>query len=216
MRKQSLGRTITLRYLAIVFLLVLLTILTVGCKSADKVRNLIGNDPQTVSCWRGICPGQSTSPDEVMSMLGNMAGVSKQEYDPVHNQVHFQWNDLRCVKDNNCSISGSVIFSSTNIGSIILKLDYEITIGELIAYFGSPGCILVMKAYPDWFSVLFKYPGRGIGFEIQPLANNTDHVVKSNMLVDSIILVDTDAFMNCAENDYYNAYKWRGFDAVYP
>jgi hypothetical protein len=199
-----------------IIVLILLISFFVSCTSNNKVLNLLGNDLTLLPCWRSICPGESPTLNKVVTILRSTEGTSNIEHDLPHHQVHFQWNDLNCTSDSVCSISGTVEYSSTDIDSIQLYLDYNITIGEFLANLGSPSCVSVMTWFPDLFSVSLDYANRGVVISLSPLANNTEHIIKSDMQVDAIYLVNKDVLGNCVGGDDKNEYAWRGFDVAYP
>jgi hypothetical protein len=201
----------------IIGLLVLLCIMLLACSNPNKVMSLLGNDPSKLPCWRGICPGAKITQKDVIMMLNKTKGVTEINFDPSHNHVHFQWNakansELGYASD----IAGYVVFSSTEIDSIHIDVNYSITIGEFVSYFGSPDCVYIISQPPDWYSASLDYSFKGLGILLDPITDTTKSQITSDMTIRTIYLRKNYLIGGCATDQWGNGYPWKGFNVVYP
>lgn len=151
-----------------------------GCEARPKPpidTSLLTGDPCTPPCWHNIIPGVSDE-DNVCGQLENSPFVKQGTLNRRLTEVRgvplvmFAWSSWQArVEDPN-----RVYLRDGKVLLIEIKLNYDLTLGEIVNKYGPPASLFATIGVADffWYEVTFDYPSQGLTLRSFSLVNPED------------------------------------------
>jgi hypothetical protein len=226
---------------------VLLIVLS-GCRCAETLpsqflpsvqdpagvdRSLLTGEPCEPPCWQGLVPGESTTGD----VLATLEDLPFADSDSILFSTHEGFENVVWLSSaSDLQFAGSIGLHHGRVYHIFIRLEYELTLQELVAAMGEPAGYFVYDSLPPdgvchTYEIHFVWPEHGLTARLafqpsSPISQNQQLLPPDMLVVTSAdyfqpgaspveYLVAIGASEETAQEEYERYFQeWQGFDSI--
>ena len=149
--------------------------LCAGCGGPPPLdKSLLTGEPCEPPCWQGFVPGASTE-DQIIDYLSDSDYVASHYRDTVGGETIIWWQSSLSGRDQGTSNAFGI--RKGVLSSMVVSLDYELTLDQLLAKYGPPEKLWVQWSAGGSAVVLVNlyYPSQGFIPQVELEPSNGYH-----------------------------------------
>lgn len=156
--------------LMMLFCLVPLLISLSGCSRTALDKSLLTDEPCSAPCWHNLVPGESTEADVRRELEGSpwVKANTLDSTPTIMNEIPvliIGWEDRgRGLRETLRDAFNSVQVTDGKASLITIYLDYDLSLGEVVAKYGPPEGVYALETRSFGCKAILDYPAKGLTF----------------------------------------------------